>query len=62
MEAAKTLMDYGRKKLGKQRLIALIQPDNVDSQKVANKIGMGLEKKIILGEKDVNVYIQQNKI
>lgn len=55
-EAARALRDYGNKQLGKQRFISLIQPGNYASQKVARKIGMNLEKKIVLGGQDVNVY------
>ncbi|WP_420855372.1 GNAT family N-acetyltransferase [Virgibacillus indicus] len=55
-EAAKALLKYGNKHLDKQRFIALIQPNNLSSQKVARKIGMELDKEIVLGEQDVNVY------
>jgi len=37
-------------------MIALIQKDNTASQKVAKKIGMQLEREIILNGKDVFVY------
>jgi RimJ/RimL family protein N-acetyltransferase len=55
-EAAKALRDYGRKNLGKERFIALIQPENVASKRVANKLGMNLEKEIILGGQNVHIY------
>ncbi|WP_245837253.1 GNAT family N-acetyltransferase [Virgibacillus phasianinus] len=55
-ESAKALLEYGNKYLDKQRFISLIQPDNLASQKVAKKIGMGLDREIVLGGKDVHVY------
>ena len=55
-ESAKALLKYGNKQFDRQRFIALIQPNNFSSQKVAIKLGMEIDKKIILGGKDVNVY------
>lgn len=55
-EAARALRNYGNKQLGIQRFIALIQPDNFASEKVAAKIGMDLEKEIVLDGQDVNMY------
>jgi RimJ/RimL family protein N-acetyltransferase len=45
-EAARGIMDYGFEKLGFSRLICLIDPDNIASQRVAEKIGMTLERKV----------------
>ncbi|MGE6256950.1 GNAT family N-acetyltransferase [Heyndrickxia sporothermodurans] len=55
-EAARGLKNYGKNKLQIGKMIALIQKDNSASQKVAKKIGMRLEKEIILDGKDVFVY------
>ncbi|WP_421383086.1 GNAT family N-acetyltransferase [Bacillus salacetis] len=55
-EAAAALLEYGKNEIGRARFISLIQPENTASEKVARKIGMKLEKRIILGEKDVNVF------
>lgn len=55
-EAAKVLRDYGLHHLGQNRLIALIQRGNVASQKVAQHIGMAMEKEIDLSGKRVCVY------
>jgi RimJ/RimL family protein N-acetyltransferase len=55
-EAAAALLDHGRNTLGRNRFISLIQPENTASEKVARNIGMRLEKRIVLGEKDVNVF------
>lgn len=43
-EAAQGILSYGFDKLNLQRLISLIDPQNVASQKVAEKIGMAFEK------------------
>lgn len=55
-EAALALKDYGTRKLKRERFIALIQPANRASIKIANKLNMGLEKRIILGGQDVDLY------
>jgi RimJ/RimL family protein N-acetyltransferase len=39
-------MKYGFEKLNLPRLICLIDPENVASQRVAQKIGMVLEKEV----------------
>jgi len=43
-EAAQAVLDYGFDKLGKFRLVCLIERDNLASIKVATKIGMTFEK------------------
>lgn len=45
-EAAQAIIQYGFEKLNLSRLICLIDPENVASQKVAEKIGMVLEKRV----------------
>jgi len=45
-EAAQGLLQYGFEHLKLSRLICLIDPDNIASQRVAEKIGMTLEKKV----------------
>jgi RimJ/RimL family protein N-acetyltransferase len=45
-EAALGLREYAFNTLGLNRLICLIDPDNIASQKVAGKIGMTLERKV----------------
>ncbi len=45
-EIARGILQYGFEKLGLKRLICLIEPENVASQKVAQKIGMHLEQKL----------------
>lgn len=43
-EAAQAILNYGFEKLNLTRLICLIDPENIASQKVAEKIGMKFEK------------------
>jgi RimJ/RimL family protein N-acetyltransferase len=43
-EAAQAILQYGFEKLNLSRLICLTVPENVASQKVAEKIGMNFEK------------------
>jgi RimJ/RimL family protein N-acetyltransferase len=45
-EAAAASRDYARDVLGLDRLVAIIHPDNVASQRVAEKIGLALEKTV----------------
>jgi RimJ/RimL family protein N-acetyltransferase len=43
-EAAAACRDHGFKKLGKERLVVLVRPENVVSMKVASKIGFARER------------------
>ncbi|MEO8357457.1 MAG: GNAT family N-acetyltransferase [Chloroflexota bacterium] len=45
-EAAQGILKYGFEKLNLSRLICLIDPDNIASQRVAERIGMTLERKV----------------
>lgn len=45
-EAARGIMEYGFGRLNLSRLICLIDPENLASQRVAEKIGMTLERKV----------------
>ena len=45
-EAAKAILHYGFETLSRSRLISLIDPDNIASQKVATKIGMMFEREV----------------
>jgi RimJ/RimL family protein N-acetyltransferase len=55
-EAAAASRDYARDVLGLGRLIAIIDPRNVPSQRVAERIGLGLEKETNWSGKRVRVY------
>lgn len=55
-EAAQAVIKYGRERFDFQRYICLIEPDNIRSIRVATKLGMTLEKKIIYYGLNVAVY------
>ncbi|MCA0983510.1 GNAT family N-acetyltransferase [Halobacillus yeomjeoni] len=55
-EAAKALKVHGLDHLGEDRLISLIQPNNIASKRVAGKIGMDFEKEVVSGGRRVEVY------
>ena len=46
-EAAGACCDYARSELGLERLVAIIAPENLPSQRVARKIGMELEREFV---------------
>jgi ribosomal-protein-alanine N-acetyltransferase len=45
-EAAKGILEYGFKELNLHRLICLIDPENLASRRVAERIGMTLESRV----------------
>ncbi|MBW4664882.1 MAG: GNAT family N-acetyltransferase [Chroococcus sp. CMT-3BRIN-NPC107] len=55
-EAACFSRNYGFEKLGATRLISLIDPDNIGSQKVAKKVGLTYEKDTYMWNKTVRIY------
>jgi ribosomal-protein-alanine N-acetyltransferase len=57
-EAASAVRDYAFEQLGLKRLISLIRPDNLASQRVAEKIGMRKEKEYVRGEVLYHLYSQ----
>jgi RimJ/RimL family protein N-acetyltransferase len=61
-EAAVTLLDYGRSQLDITRFIALIQPANTPSKRVADKLGMTIDSEILLKGQKVQVYSIQNQL
>lgn len=55
-EAALTVRDYGMDRLGFDRLIAIILPQNTASQRVARKMGMQPEKDTTVNDLPVNLF------
>lgn len=55
-EAARACRDYGFNRLGYPRLISLIAPDNTASRRVAEKVGMRLEREIVKWDRPICVY------
>lgn len=60
-EAACVSRNYGFEKLGANRLISLIDPDNIASQKVAQKVGLTYEKDTYMWNKIVRIYAMYTK-
>jgi len=56
-EAALAARDFAREVLGATRLIAIIAPQNVASQRVASKIGLGVEKRARYGADQREVLV-----
>ena len=56
-EAAQSCRNYGFSHFGYKRLVSLIDPGNIASRRVAEKIGMTLEKQIIKWNKPICVYV-----
>ena len=55
-EAAAACRDHARDTLGTERLIAIIHPDNVPSQRVAEKIGLSHERDAAPKGRPVRIY------
>jgi ribosomal-protein-alanine N-acetyltransferase len=59
-EAAGAVRDYAFRQLGLKRVISLIQPSNLASIRVAEKIGMVKEKECMRGKQRYYVYSQSD--
>jgi len=55
-EAALACRDFGFRELGRERMISLIDPRNEPSRRVAERVGMKLEREIEKWGKTVCVY------
>jgi RimJ/RimL family protein N-acetyltransferase len=55
-EAASACRDYAFQRLGSKRVISLIDPANVKSIRVAQKVGMQWEKEVHKWDKLIHVY------
>ena len=55
-EAARACRDYGFETLKLPRLVSLIDPGNVASVRVAEKVGLRWEREIVRWDKRVSVY------
>ena len=58
-EAARQCIQYAFTKLGAERVIALVRPENLSSCRVAEKIGMACETVISWRGYDHRVYVKQ---
>jgi RimJ/RimL family protein N-acetyltransferase len=58
-EAAAAVRDYAYNVLGKQRLVSLIRPANIPSQRVALRIGSKPERLVMHHEREHILFAQQ---
>jgi [ribosomal protein S5]-alanine N-acetyltransferase len=61
-EAARSVRDYAFNRLGFERLIAIICPENIASQRVALKLGMRCEHEAKMKERAVQIFSMSSKI
>jgi RimJ/RimL family protein N-acetyltransferase len=61
-EAASAFLRYGQEKLGLNRMVSLIQPGNLASIAVAQKIGMRLERMVHFRTREVCLYTSHHNI
>jgi RimJ/RimL family protein N-acetyltransferase len=59
-EAAAACRDYAFDVLGRDRLIAIIDPENAASRRVAEKIGMTVEKQVVRHDRRQLIYSMTN--
>lgn len=55
-EAARACLAYGRRALGRTRFISIIAPGNVASRRVAEKIGMTVERETVWRDQTVLIH------
>jgi ribosomal-protein-alanine N-acetyltransferase len=60
-EAARACRDYGFERLGAERLISLIRPENIPSRRVAEKTGLILWKDVVWRGLMHCVYVVRKK-
>lgn len=56
-EAGRAILDYGRRHLGLHRIIGLVDPENVASSRVLEKLGFAFSGSIEVGGVTANRYI-----
>lgn len=59
-EAARACMRYAFQKLGAQRVISIIRPENLPSRRVAGKNGLVCEKVVFWRGYDHGIYVKTN--
>ena len=55
IESARAVMDYARKQLGLQRIVAVVSPGNAPSVKLLEKLGMQHSGKIRMAENEPEI-------
>lgn len=57
MEAARAVKDYARDVIGLKRLVAITDPENEDSIRILEKIGLKYEKMVRLSADDIELKL-----
>ena len=58
-EAASAVLEYGRRKLGMKRIVAITAPDNAQSIRLVEKLGLQFDRQLILNDdgSPTNLYL-----
>jgi RimJ/RimL family protein N-acetyltransferase len=57
VESARAVKEYAKNKIGLNRLIAIVDPENEGSIRVLEKIGLQFEKMVRLSEDDIDLKL-----
>ena len=56
-EAAKAIYDYGYQELNLEKIVAIVDPDNIPSIKLLSKLGLEFEKMIRLPDDEIEILL-----
>ena len=56
-EAAKAIYDYGYQELNLEKIVAIVNPDNLPSIKLLSKLGLEFEKMIRLPDEEIDILL-----
>jgi RimJ/RimL family protein N-acetyltransferase len=61
-EAARAVLEYGFARFPLDKIYGWIDPENVPSRRVAERIGMTVEKYVMRGKKEYALYSIERKL
>ena len=56
-EAAKAIYDYGYQELNLEKIVAIVNPDNLPSIKLLSKLGLEFEKMVRLPDEEIEILL-----
>jgi RimJ/RimL family protein N-acetyltransferase len=56
-EATKAIYDYGYQELNLEKIVAIVNPDNLHSIKLLSKLGLEFEKMIRLPDEEIDILL-----
>ena len=56
-EAAKAIYDYGYQELNLEKIVAIVNPDNLPSIKLLSKLGLEFEKMVCLPDEEIEILL-----